>query len=232
MISATRSDIVSESLSGVDDAISHMRLNDKANAALATVAGFRMKYHVFRNTLHKQHPVRFPDHTVVLAGKIRRLRRTHSERLDVEDIMAKTGESRGVVEDALAFLRPLVWLDHKIIRGANDPVTLQEKSIPLYETLAVRDPGTEAAVITMEETVHGPEIMRMLLDRLAYHKQIVLTRRFGLDGMGPKTLREIGEELGCSGESVRLFEKAALADLRHYITDLPEHLRDLITLPV
>jgi RNA polymerase primary sigma factor len=45
-----------------------------------------------------------------------------------------------------------------------------------------------------------------------------LTLRFGLDGQPPRTLDEIGAELGVTRERVRQLELRALSDLR---TDSP-----------
>jgi RNA polymerase primary sigma factor len=47
----------------------------------------------------------------------------------------------------------------------------------------------------------------------------VLTLRFGLDGEVPRTLDEIGAELGVTRERVRQLELRALRDLR---SDAPE----------
>jgi RNA polymerase sigma factor (sigma-70 family) len=51
-------------------------------------------------------------------------------------------------------------------------------------------------------------------DRLPERSWYILQRRYGLNGLEPATLQEIGEELGMSRESVRKIEQRALAQLQ------------------
>ena len=54
-----------------------------------------------------------------------------------------------------------------------------------------------------------------LLSELDERSRQILTLRFALDGSPkPRTLREVGELLGCSEEVVRQEESAAMAMLR------------------
>ena len=56
--------------------------------------------------------------------------------------------------------------------------------------------------------------LRPLLESLDARQRRVLIARFGLDGQPPRTLGEIGKELGRSREGVRLIERKALMQLR------------------
>lgn len=53
------------------------------------------------------------------------------------------------------------------------------------------------------------------LSRLAPREEVVLRKRFGLIDGDEKTLEEIGNEFGVSGESIRQIEQKALRKLRH-----------------
>lgn len=51
---------------------------------------------------------------------------------------------------------------------------------------------------------------------LSHEEAFVLTRRYGLDRKGFRSLSQIGKELGVSKETVRTLEKRALAHCRNY----------------
>ncbi|MEO3826558.1 sigma-70 family RNA polymerase sigma factor [Actinomadura sp. B10D3] len=57
------------------------------------------------------------------------------------------------------------------------------------------------------------------LSKLQPRERYVLARRFGLNGEPEQSLRIIGQDLGLSGEGVRLIERKALAKLAEAITD-------------
>ena len=55
--------------------------------------------------------------------------------------------------------------------------------------------------------------------------KFVLQARFGLSGELPKTLEEVGEQLGITRERVRQLESRALRELRLVAPDLEHYLR-------
>ncbi len=75
---------------------------------------------------------------------------------------------------------------------------------------------------TAIEHRHG-ELARALA-RLTPRMQRVLVLRFGLDGEGPRTLEDIGAELGVTRERVRQLESRALRELRNTAPDLELYL--------
>ncbi len=54
-----------------------------------------------------------------------------------------------------------------------------------------------------------------ILPTLTEREQFVIIHRFGLDHKGSRTLRELGEELGCTKNTVMRAEQKALRKLRH-----------------
>lgn len=98
----------------------------------------------------------------------------------------------------------------------------------------------EAEETTLGETLEGPERslpalvgnhvacdqLGALLDTLAPRERVLLVLRHGLDGGAPRTLQQVGEALGISGERTRQLEARALDQLRAH--PLVTALRDAL----
>lgn len=65
-----------------------------------------------------------------------------------------------------------------------------------------------------------------LLSQLPARLRQVITARYGMDGHPPRSLRQVGAQLGLSHERIRQLEQEALAWLRHPAHSLP--LRQLL----
>jgi RNA polymerase primary sigma factor len=85
------------------------------------------------------------------------------------------------------------------------------------EELAVdeRSAAPDAALLCDEEVSE----VRRLVEALEPRQREVLRLRFGLDGQGPKTLREIGERFRLTRERIRQIERQAMARLREHLGD-------------
>ena len=81
---------------------------------------------------------------------------------------------------------------------------------PLIETIVDNSLQTPETKSVTQEDLH--QVMS-LLDQVGRRESAVLRLRFGLDGEGPKTLREIGDLLGLTRERVRQIEQQALSKL-------------------
>ena len=87
-----------------------------------------------------------------------------------------------------------------------------ESDISLADVLADRD-----AEEAMEEVLVSVEIERLLrlADReLTPRERRVIEERYGLGGRDPRTLREVGDELGLTPQRVAQIEQRALQKLR------------------
>lgn len=73
----------------------------------------------------------------------------------------------------------------------------------------VPDPAAELEGKLIQEVLY--DLVGQLPKRLGQ----VIVGRYGLDGAAPRTLKELGQGLGLSGERVRQLQQEALAWLRH-----------------
>jgi hypothetical protein len=80
------------------------------------------------------------------------------------------------------------------------------------------EPWRRELVQDLDEAVEQAlirEALFALLSQLPHRLCLVVVARYGLDGHPPRTLRQVGAQLGLSGERVRQLQQDALAWLRH-----------------
>ena len=88
----------------------------------------------------------------------------------------------------------------------------RETTVSMPQTPAwwvIADPAEE---VEQELTIGA---LHDLVGQLPQHLRRVIVGRYGLGKQPPRTLKELGEELGLSGERVRQLQQEALAWLRH-----------------
>jgi hypothetical protein len=110
-------------------------------------------------------------------------------------IQCATDKARREVLDESGLIRP-DW-SHHFMAGVLDWTALRDPRSP--------DPGA----------CHGGDLGTIMRQAGLTRRELsVLNLRFGLDGSGPRGLRDVGRVLGCTGENVRLIEREAFGKLR------------------
>lgn len=109
-----------------------------------------------------------------------------------------------------------VEMVHFVLQGLDAPLSLDTRSDESMPSLGERltaPPEARPDVVAVRSQERGmlAGIVESLGDRLAF----VLKERFGLDGGIPRTLEDIGQQLGVTRERIRQLEKKALDQLRH-----------------
>jgi RNA polymerase primary sigma factor len=103
-----------------------------------------------------------------------------------------------------------------VLQGLDAPVSLDSRSGDDMPSLGERltappEARPDIAAVRSEERGLLSALVESLGDRLAF----VLRERFGLEGGIPRTLEDIGQQLGVTRERIRQLEKKALDKLRH-----------------
>lgn len=103
-----------------------------------------------------------------------------------------------------------------VLQGLDAPMSLDTRSDETMPSLGERltappEARPDNAAVRSEERGVLTALVESLGDRLAF----VLKERFGLDGGIPRTLEDIGQQLGVTRERIRQLEKKALDRLRH-----------------
>ena len=119
----------------------------------------------------------------------------------LDELIAATGLSASQIEEALGLARITVSLNQ--LFGSNGEQTELGDLIP--------DPSTEAPEDELERR-RRQRLLRHALDQLPDRERLILDHHYGLTGE-PRTLNEIGHELGLTRERVRQVEAHAMATL-------------------
>ena len=177
----------------------------------STYASWWIKQAIKRALINSVQPIHIPAYMVEIIARWKQV------AIDLED---KKG--RAPTQDEMSKALEIPQKKLKIIRRAvkafasPTQMPMSEDSISLSELLEDdKTPRPEEAVFNDDEL---QSIMR-LLDEIDSREAEILRLRYGLDGDGPMTLKDIGKQVGLTRERVRQIEKEALEKLNQILTE-------------
>jgi RNA polymerase primary sigma factor len=172
---------------------------------LSTYATWWIRQAISRALADQGRTIRLPVHVAEQARKMLRSRRILTQKLNRDPTIEEIADDSGLTAERVGELLELV--EHPV--SLETPVGDGES---LYGDLVedTQEEGPAAATANQHRSVELSEALLRLNPRM----QRVLTLRFGLDGRPPRTLEEVGAELGVTRERVRQLETRALQELR------------------
>jgi RNA polymerase primary sigma factor len=182
----------------------------------STYATWWIRQAVSRALADKGRTIRVPAHIVEAATSLRRTRAALTSSLGREPADDELAAAAGMTTARLQELRTAMVE----LRSLAAPIGDGEGE--LEDLLA--DDGAESP---FEAAAAGVErvALRKVLGGLTERERTVLCSRFGLLDGQPRTLEDVGRELGLTRERIRQIEAKALTKLRHPCT--PPALRRL-----
>jgi RNA polymerase primary sigma factor len=201
-------DLIEEGNIGLMAAID--RFDPDNGAKISTYAVWWIKQRIKLALQNQGKIIRLPVHFGDKALRIHRISAQMSETLgrapSDEELSEEVGLDRAEVAHLRSACLPLTSLDAPIVDSAETELgeTLgDEREQTPFDRLGLKD---------LYARIAGA--LHLLTER----ERKIVSERFGLDGVEPKTLEDVGLELGITRERVRQVQNAALAKLRGAIT--------------
>jgi RNA polymerase primary sigma factor len=183
---------------------------------LSTYATWWIRQAVTRAIADQGRTIRLPVHVVDQVRRVMRARRILTQKLNRDPLPEEIAAESGIDVKRVNELFDLV----------EDPVSLETPvgdGDSLYGDM-IEDENSEQPDAALAKLLRGVELQEALAS-LNERMRHVLELRFGLNGQIPKTLEEVGSELGVTRERVRQLESRALRELQAVAPELRLYLR-------
>ena len=184
----------------------------------STYASYWIKQSIKRALINSAKTIRIPAYMVELLSKWRRASSRLAEELGRTPSPEEVARVLGLPKKKLPIIK---------------------KAIKIYNSTPQTDQseaGWSLGEMVMDERMKTPEDelvehdvlghVRRMMETMDPREATVLRMRFGLDGVDPHTLKEIGEQLNLTRERVRQIETEALNKLSDGLTDRRERLME------
>lgn len=173
----------------------------------STYAMWWIRQAIQRGFADSARTIRLPVHVLEMLSKLNRVERDMHQRLGREptpdELAQELGKSTQVVLELLRTSRQPISLDSTI--GDEGETRIGD---------LIEDTDSPEASELVDRQLMADQLRRTL-GVLSPREEMIMALRFGLYDGTPRTLDEIGKQLGLTRERIRQLEKESLSKLRH-----------------
>ena len=183
----------------------------------STYATWWVRQTIVRAIANNSKVIRVPVHMI---DKIRLVKKA------VFELSYSTGKEPTIEEISEKLKLPLKQVNIVMDTIKLEPISLDS---PIAENLCLEDHIADEQYTSPENKTHNSLLKNYIdsmLNELTTKEKKIIIGRFGIDGNKPRTLEELGRDLGFSKERIRQIENIALSKLRK--TEKIKHLKEYL----
>jgi RNA polymerase primary sigma factor len=198
------SDLVSEGNIGLMKAVE--RFDPEKGGKLSTYASWWIKQSIKRSLANQSKTIRLPVHMVDKIARMRRIASMLTETLGREPTDDELATELGLPRQKVAMLKQAA------LRPTSLDAPVNEGEATEYGDII----GDEAASNPLDRLVDSDlqDQIGDLLGILDERERRIIDGRFGLNGLKPMLLEDVGREFGVSRERIRQIQNSALTKMR------------------
>jgi RNA polymerase primary sigma factor len=197
-------DLISEGNIGLMNAVE--RFDPEKGGKLSTYGSWWIKQSIKRALANQSKTVRLPVHMVDKIARMRRISSLLTEALGREPTDEELAEELGLPRHKVAMLKQAA------LRPASLDAQVNEGETTEYGDIIGDEAASNPLDILTDKNLHDQ--IDGLLSILDDRERRIIDERFGLGGLKPMLLEDVGREFGVSRERIRQLQNSALTKMR------------------
>jgi RNA polymerase primary sigma factor len=198
------SDLVSEGNIGLMNAVE--RFDPEKGGKLSTYGAWWIKQSIKRALANQSKTIRLPIHMVDKIARMRRISSTLAEALGREPTDDELASELGLPRQKIAMLKQAAQ------RPASLDAPVNEGEATEYGEIISDESASDPLELLTDKNLNAE--IGGLLSILNERERRIIDERFGLNGLKPMLLEDVGREFGVSRERIRQLQNSALAKMR------------------
>ena len=197
-------DLISEGNIGLMNAVE--RFDPEKGGKLSTYGAWWIKQSIKRALANQSKTIRLPIHMVDKIARMRRISSILAESLGREPTDEELATELGLPRQKIAMLKQAAQRPTSLDAPINDGEATE------YGEIISDESASDPLEILSDKNLHDQ--IGGLLSLLNERERRIIDERFGLNGLKPMLLEDVGREFGVSRERIRQLQNSALAKMR------------------